>query len=258
MTSDTKFDIATHVPEPLRGEAYFKTFEGKPLGEVLKSGLEAHKLVGSAVQIPGPDAKAEDWDKYYAKTRPADVAAYKSPFKPEFATKYAPEAFMKEVFKAAFEVGVNQRQLDHILKSYETTTMTREVNETRDLNLLVETSKAKIKERYGVNYDKAASMASRAAKRFGGDALEKMIVDYHLDADPVFFDAFYKIAEQFTEDTWVGGERKDAAPMTKDQAKAEIARIYADPTHPYNNPQAASHKGAQAEVDRLRKIQFGG
>ncbi len=256
--NEVKFETAMHVPTELQGEAYFKTFEGKPLGEVLKSGLEAHKLVGSSVRIPTAEAKPEEWDGFYAKLpRPTNAEGYKSPFSEDFAKKHAPEGLVKGVFKAAYEVGMSQRQVDHVLKAFEVERTAVDVNEKRELQLLSDTSKEKIKARYGDNYSKAEAMASRAAKRFGGTAIEGLIKDYNLASDPVFFDTFYNISQLITEDSWVGGENKPAAVITKDEAKSRIAAIYADKTHPYHNPQAGSYLGAKAEVDRLRKIQYG-
>lgn len=65
----------------------------------------------------------------------------------------------------------------------------------------------------------------------------------------------HKIASEYPEDKLVMGDGASGG-MGKERAMKEIARVNADPTHPYwvTGP---GHKEAVAEMARLSKIAYG-
>lgn len=252
VTPDTPFDVNAHVPEALRGEAYFGSFKGKTLGDVIKSGLEAHKTVGGSVRIPGADAKDEEWNGFYGKLRPAKADDYKIEFKKEIGIQ---ESVTKALREAAFNAGMHPRQATYFFKAYEDMAVAEQQNLKNQLETETQAGLDAIKKQHGSDFERMNVMANRAVRRFGGDDGIKLVRDYGLTADPVFFKMFANIAQAIHEDSWVGGETPKF--VSKDDAQRRITEIYADKTHAYHSAQAPGHDAAVKQVDSLRRIVHG-
>ncbi len=251
---DAPFDVAAHVPEPLRTEPYFQSFKGKTLGEVIKSGVEAHKAVGGSVRIPTAEAKPEEWDAFYTKLRPESADKYDVNFKDERVKKELSSQI--DTFKKVFhQAGLTQAQVKIIMDGYEDVT----AGDFKTLDQEVQTGVVKgteeLKKQHGANFDVASVMANRVARRFGGDKFVQLIKDYHLEADPTFFNTFHAIGQAVHEDTWLSGDTA-VKMLTKEGAKVRVDEILSNPRHPYHNAGDPNHGAASAEVRQLRKIMY--
>lgn len=250
---DAKFDISAHVPEALRTEPYFGSFKDKTVGDVFKSAVEAHKLVGGSVRIPGADAKAEEIAAFNSKLSPgADKYTYK--FKDERLVSSMGDK-TKSFFKVFHDNGVTDRAATAILQAYEDDTLATTKNFEDGLQTDVVAGEVKIKAKYGQQFERASVMATRAAKRFGGDAFVQLIKDYSLHTDPVFFDTMYSIAQAIHEDSFVTGE-KPAVMLSKDGAKAKVEAVLADKGSPYYDESHPNHGAVAEQVRQWRKLMY--
>lgn len=252
---DAPFDVAAHVPEALRTEPYFTSFKGKSVGDVIKSGVEAHKALGGSIRIPAADAKPEDKAAYRAKTRGVDKPeAYTVKLKDEsLATKYADR--MTGFKKAFFDLGMDNEQASTIVGMYEDSVLADTKNFTNEIAQDKIKGEQTLRGQHKENFDKASAMAHRAAKRFGGDSMVQLIADYHLEADPVFFNTFYAIAQAIHEDSWVPG-KTETSMLTRDQAKSRVDEILADKASPYHNAGHPNHGAVAEQVRQFRKIAY--
>lgn len=252
---DAPFDVSAHIPEALRTEPYFTSFKGKTLGDVIKSGVEAHKAVGGSVRIPGPDAKPEDVQAFYAKTRGVDAPEkYTVKLRDETLAKTY-EGKLSEFKKVFFEKGVNNDVAQALVNMYEDTVLADAKNFAESIRQDKIKGELTLKAQHKEHFEKASSMAHRAAKRFGGDAMVQLIQDYHLDADPTFFNTFYAIAQAIHEDAWVNG-KTETSMLTREQAKSRVDEILSDKNSPYHNATHPNHGAVAEQVRQYRKVAY--
>ena len=57
-------DWFASIPQEFQSEKSIQSFKGKPIGDVVKSFVEAQKLVGGSIRLPKPDAAAEERKKF--------------------------------------------------------------------------------------------------------------------------------------------------------------------------------------------------
>jgi len=247
------FDASSMVPAEIQTEPYFANFKGKTVGDVMKSAVEAQKLIGGSVRIPAADAKDEDWNAYYGKLRPESPERYTAKFKDEGLAQ-TNEEFLKSITRGMWDAGLHQRQVEKIIGAYEDAYVAEQTNIKNQIEFGVIEGTNILKEKYKGDFEQAAIMANRAAKRFGGDAFVQLIKDYHLSADPTFFNTFYNIAQAIHEDTWAGGETPKF--LTREEASRQTSSILADREHPYHKTSHPQHAAAVAQMDALRKVQY--
>lgn len=251
---DAPFDPVQHVPEPLRGEAYFQSFKGKTVADVIKSGLEAHKALGGAARIPGPDAKDEDWNAYYSKLRPEKVDGYGKPAwsDPKFGSQLEGPV-LDAMIQGAYEAGLHPRQLQHILKVYESGL----AGEVKTQEQAAATARAgmrdALRQEHKENFDQNAILSNRAARRFGGEQLVARIKELGLESDPAFFNTFLNIGKATHEDSWASGNQPNM--LSRENAGSKVKEIMNDPSHPYHLASHPQHAAAVEQVNEYRRIQ---
>jgi hypothetical protein len=246
------FSVAT-LPKELATEPYFKGFEGKPVTEVFKSALEAHKLVGGSVRIPGEKAEDKDWDSFYGKLRPESSDKYGLKVSDEKLKPYLPDDKLKAIGDLMWQEGLHPRQAQRILAGYQQLLGADVVNSEQSLQNSIAAGDKAIRDAYAGKYQSAAVMANRVAKRFGGDELVKVIHDYGLNSDKTFFDAFVRIGEAMHEDSWVTGQTSTQF-ITREKASAQVNEILANKSHAYHDSSHKDHVAACEVVNNLRKI----
>ena len=253
INDSTPFDHATMVPEGLRTEPYWGSFKGKTVGDVLRSGLEAHKTVGGSIRIPGEKATEEDWNGFYTRLRPETGEKYEvkiaDDVKPYFDENKVKT--MKDVF---WKAGLHPRQVTTIMQAYQDMVGADQKTLQQQLELGRHDNINKIKSKLGAKFDETNVLVNRVAKRFGGEAFSKMVKDYNLDADPVFFETFASIAAAIHEDTWVNGNPPKF--LSAHDANSRINEIRSDKTHPYHLINHPQHAAAVTEMDELYKAKM--
>lgn len=248
----TAFSVAT-LPKELASEPYFKGFEGKPVTEVFKSALEAHKMVGGSVRIPGEKAEDKDWDSFYGKMRPESAEKYALKITDEKVKPYLTDEKLKAFSELMWQEGLHPRQASRLLSGYQQLLGADVTNIEQQIQTSIASGDKKIRDAYGDKYQTSAIMANRVAKRFGGDEFVKVIQDYRLNSDKTFFDAFVKIGEAMHEDSWVTGDTRSKF-ITREQAQTQVSEILANKDHAYHNSAHKDHMAACEQVNSLRKI----
>lgn len=246
------FSVAT-LPKELAEEPYFKGFEGKPVTEVFKSALEAHKMVGGSVRIPGEKAEQKDWDNFYGKLRPESPDKYSLKVSDEKIKAFLPDEKVKAFSELMWQEGLHPRQAQRLLNGYVQLLGADVTNAEQELSTSIAKGDREIRDAYKDRYQSSAIMANRVAKRFGGDQLVKMIQDYHLNSDKTFFDAFVKIGEAMHEDSWVTGDTSTKF-TTREQAQSQVNEILANKKHAYHDASHKDHVAACEQVNALRRI----
>lgn len=252
ITDATPFDVQM-VPEPMRNEAHWTSFKGKTVGEVLKSGLEAHKTVGGSVRIPGEKAEQTEWTSFYSKMRPAEAKGYNLKINDDVKEVLTPER-ATQITQLLWDAGLHPRQADAIMQGYQSML----AGEAKTIKQQIETgvveNTRRIKDKYKEGFDEASIKANRVAKRFGGDGFVQLVKDYNLSADPTFFDTFVSIANALHEDSWVSGNTTKF--LSRGDADRKISEILNDRVHPYHHLNHPSHAAAVEEMDNLRKVKY--
>lgn len=82
----------------------------KTVADVAKAAHSAESLIGKSVRVPGPDAKEEDWNQFFAKAgRPETPDGYELS-RPESLPEDAFEENAKALKEAAHKAGLTTRQ----------------------------------------------------------------------------------------------------------------------------------------------------
>ncbi len=95
--------LETGIPEWV-GKHGIKDVSPESFGKVAKIAMSAESLIGKSVQLPGDDAKPEDWSKFYGRVgRPEKADSYEFalpeglpkdlPYDADFALKFKPAAY---------------------------------------------------------------------------------------------------------------------------------------------------------------------
>jgi len=248
------FSVAT-LPKDMATEPFFKGFEGKPVTEVYKSALEAHKMVGGSVRIPGEKSEQKDWDSFYGKLRPETSDKYGLAVKDDKLKQYLPDDKVKALSDLVWSAGLHPKQAQAIFAGYQDILAADVKNYEQTVQTTTAERDKAIRDAYGDQYQSAAILANRVAKRFGGDALVKAIHDYQLNSDKTFFDTFVSIGKAIHEDSWVTGE-SNARFTTREQAKTQVDEILANKQHAYHDSAHPQHAAACSMVNELRKIVY--
>lgn len=224
----------------------------KDLPGLIKSYVHTQKQIGKSINIPGQDAKTEDWDAFYAKIgRPESPEKYdiKRPENPNLSYD---EGLEKKFLSAAHKAGLNKQQAQGLLDwwSSEQETVFQQMQQE------VQKSVDELKKEWGGAYDTKVAMAQRAIKRFGDKNLVGFLEDSGLGNNPHLVKFFARLGENIREDRAPGGE--PVSLVSADEAKQKIAAITSDRNHVYHNRSKPGHKEAVAEMERLFQIAYGG
>ena len=185
----------TSVPEALRP----KVAKFKDVGSLAKSYVELESAAGSMVRIPADDAPAEEKAKFYSKIgRPEKAEAYELAGEADDVSLFAP---------MALEANLTKAQAKHIWDWSMKTAKTRIEAAKAELEK-ARTEKAQaLQAKWGDDYHGKADLASKVAKRFGGDALLALMRRTRLGDEPEVLETFAAIGEVLSEDVLSGGTR---------------------------------------------------
>lgn len=108
------------IPQDLHAEPYLKDLIDKPqsaetFAAVFKKLHGAETLIGKRPNIPGADAKDEDWDKFLPTLRPSKAEDYVIPVKEGAKPD---EAFIKELRESMMAGHINKRQAQLFLGDF--------------------------------------------------------------------------------------------------------------------------------------------
>ena len=196
--------------------------------ELVKSALNADKLVRDRNVIPAPDAaKLADWEGWEKMGWTRDPAGYKlaDAQVPEGLTysKDMDGAFAKLAHEARLPPALASQVRDGLLtmlKSEQDALANRGAAETRQLQ-------QQLRQEWGSQYDANMELARRAAQASGINVQDAATLSKLTDA-PGVLKLFQRLGESMSEDALKGGGGGRNFNMTPEQAAAEQRKLSAD------------------------------
>lgn len=184
--------------------------EHKNVAGLVKSYLNAQKLVGTAIQPLADDATDEERRAHFTKLGcPEKVEGYEvtPPKLPD--GMQMDEALMKAATKYAYDNGIPKTifeglaklVLDGQVNTYNQVVKTA----TEAQDKIRDASVNKLKGEWGADYDKNLEMGRRAYDLFGGDDFVKLMEETGLKDNPVVVKAFVEIYRQIKPDDFITG-----------------------------------------------------
>lgn len=241
-------------------------FAAEKPGEALaKSYVEAQKMIGNSIRLPGEDAKPEDKQKAFndilGKLREAG-AIEAVPETPEAYTINTPQIEGFEVneplltgFKqAAHKAGIPPSQAQGLFDWY----LNYQEEQDRAEQAEFESMKQGMKQELGGLYPRKMEAARRAVAKYIGEDGDNIISQLPPDVGRKLVLAFAEIGDPLLEDDLATGGIPGV--MSKDEVKAKIDAMYNDPKHPLNDVSHGQHKEAVDEHTKLQQqfIRLGG
>jgi len=228
-------DWRAGLPDDLRAEKSLETFKGADWAEVgptlAKSFVETKRLVGSALKLPGEDAKPGDWDAFYtALGRPESPDKYavkEQTFPPELGITVDPEG-QKAFLGVAHAAGLTTAQVQKVLDWYGQYTIGQVDGQVRQTGEARKTAEAALKQEWGSAYQRNTGLArATVATLFGRDPeLAAAIED--AGNNVALVKGLVRIGEILHERGEIRGDEVSAG-RTVTEIQAEIDRIKATP-----------------------------
>lgn len=247
-------DFLSSLPEDLRADPSLSKFKSN--GDLGKSYLELQKKMGSAIKVPGADAKPEDWDKIYTTLgRPEKPEGY------EFTKQTLPEGVnadteLEVAAKSwAHKAGLHPRQAQALYDEFSKFQMDRIAKFNGERTAGVEA----IKKEWGADFDKNIGLAQRAVieveKQLGVEAgtLKAELDATGLGNSPTLIKHFASLGSKTAESPLILGDGQ--VGDSEAGLLAQIDAIQRDPKHAYNDTRAEPRlrEAAFQEMTRLHE-----
>lgn len=254
------------LPPELASEKAWDDIKGdtwEQAGPVIaKRFIDAHKLVGNAVKIPGPEAPPEEHARFRAR-----MGVPESPDKYGVQLPVLPETLG----------GWDQAKVNHALARFHTAGMTpAQVNDAIGLyaEMVVEAHDAKLAADAKTVRDAEATLARKWGPPSGPTFRRNLgLAQKALDAflpgdnplrgiiegkgnDPHLVEFLALAGERMLEDGAIEGAEYES--MTQEAVQAKIDAIFADKTHPAHDPNHPGHAAALEQMLELYRKLPGG
>lgn len=219
---------------------------------LVKSYISAQKMVGKdKAVIPDGNSSDEDWTNFYRKAGLPDTMEGYELTSPEGMYSDEQSAAIK---KLAFENNIMPSQMAKILEMQNDYRVEANTHSAEDDQALIDAGLQELKDEWGEEgYTANISKAQTVIDEFGGDDMMKYIEESGLGDDPMLIRLLAKIGENLTEDTF----QEDAVAhlgISKEDAEAEVAKIFGDDTSPYWNGSHANHERVVKRMAKLNEI----
>jgi hypothetical protein len=259
FTIDDNF--LSSLPDDLKAEPSLQTFKGKGAADVLKSYVNAQRMIGGEkVVIPtGKNDTPEAWDAFYARLgRPEDPEKYEFEQMPE-GLPVSPE-FQKSVKALAHGMGLHPKQAAALNKA-----VTGWLGETfkahnESQQKAMEAAETALRTEWGNGYDKNLELAGKVIDTYGGKPEEIQAFKEKFGSDPVAIKVLANLGNLIGEGNFIKGEAP-AFLSTPEQAKSKAQAIMTDKANPlydpYHDKFHIRHNEAVEEVERLYRVAYG-
>lgn len=260
------------LSEDLRSESSLADF--KDVNGLAKSYVNAQRLVGNSVRIPGEDASPEAREEFLAKIeatggliRKPDLdnaeslnSLYSSLGRPETAADYkaeAPEGIqfndesLGEFSKVAHEAGLSNKQYETMVNVY----AQEKLQEAQVQTEVADQFLAQTKEMWGPDFSARADAAKAVKEMYMEKYPEAMqaLVEGPNGNNPALLSMLSELSGTFKEKGMVGSSSKHQFGTSAEEAKEKIDEIKANKAHPY----WAGDRDAVARVNKLYNIAYG-
>ena len=222
--------------------------------DLAKGYVSAQQMIGGSLRIPGKDAGAEDWDKFYDKIEQVDgvvrydmddpTTLFRKAGLPEDINGYnidAPEEFLT----MAHAAGLNRDQVETMLMYNE---MQSEDSESYQEEM-VEEAIGGLRQEWGMAFDRKLEEGQRAVAFLENtapglaEALEATGAGNH----PAMIKVFQALGANLQEGLGFEGSQQGNSGITPYEAKMQIEEIHNNPDHPW-------HNGDESAVERYLEL----
>lgn len=249
------------IPDDLKMDQSFGPFQGKEVGEVLRSFVNAQRMIGSdKVIVPaGKNDTPEVWGGLFDKLgRPQNSEGYKFEI-PQLPAGMAVDPNLEKSFKEVSHfLGLLPWQSEGLYKFYNDHTS----RAFQDYKTNVEGARSQaladaevaLKTEYGAKYDDKILLAKRVIRTYGGTPEETAKFVDRFGNDPMVIKTLVKLGELISEDKLISGEKPDW-DLAGDEARKKAVDIMSNDSNPLHkayldkaNPQ---HDEAVRQVETL-------
>jgi hypothetical protein len=261
FTIDDSF-IST-LPDDLKAEPSIAAFKGKGVQDVLRSHVNAQRLVG-ADKIVVPTGKLdndETWNSVYNKLgRPENPDGYKfdKPQLPEGVQ--IDEKTEKGFMVVAHQIGLNNKQASALFGMYAKGVAEQFTKGGEAEKAALEAAETALKTEWGNKYDANITLAGKVIDTYGGKAEEVQAFKEKFGSDPVAIRVLANIGNLIGEGNFIKGQGP-AFLDTPADAHKKAMDIMTNKQNPlyeaYFTKNHIRHNEAVDEVQRLMIVAKG-
>lgn len=223
-----------------------------------KGFVNAEKLVGSSIRLPGADLSEEDRATAVGELKSKLMEAGIIEGVPETAEGYQyerptlgdglrwDEGFEKEFVGFAHEASLTNSQVQKAIEWWNNRQAVVH-GRARDFH---KASVETLKKEWGADFERKAVLAKRAAEELGGDEFVEMLEKTKLGDHPTFVKVFAQVGDILAEDGFISGRVEGAPDMGEVMTK--INALMNDKEHPLWDVAKPGHKEA---VEGWTKLQ---
>lgn len=249
------------LPDGLRGEPSLQSFKGKDVAALAESHVNAQKLVGGSIRVPGKDAKPEDVEKFHGTLR-THLGV------PESAEKYVlsapantPEGVTWDSEKAksfgtfAHSIGLTQKQVEKLAEwdmGERIASMPNHKESFEKCYTSLRDGEGEVAG-WGAATDRNLAVAKRTIEVMFGSPVLEQLTKSGMANDPAFIRGLVKIGKELQEDGLIVPEDHVS---TAEEHQSELAKIMSDPKHPFYVKDHADHAAAVRRVTQLNQLLY--
>jgi hypothetical protein len=247
----------TTLPDDLKAEPSIQTFKGKGAADILKSYVNAQKMVGGdKVVVPaGKLDTEENWNALFEKIgRPKSAEDYKfEAVQPPEGMPIAPE-FEKSVKALAHRMGLVPKQAAALHKEIMGWIGNTYKSHKEGTQKTAEEAETALKTEWGNKYDANLGLAVKVLDTYGGKAEEVKAFKDKFGNDLVAVRILANIGNLIGEGNFIKGQAP-AFLSTPAEAQGKAMDIMTNTQNPlheaYHSKQHIRHDEAVEEVQRL-------
>jgi hypothetical protein len=232
----------------------------KDLGGLVKSHIEAQKMIGNSIRLPskdlGPEDKQKSIEELRGKLRQEGImeAIPDTPDVYEFAVPefdgYTPNKELIDGFKdAAHKAGISQPKASALFNWYLNHQQSIETNSQVEF----ETMKQSMKVEFGGLYPRKMEAARRAVAKYMGIDGDSLISSLPPAVGKKVVLAFAEIGDPMLEEGLVLGEQVQGVE-SRDDVRGKMEAMMMDKHHPLMDLTHPGHTAAVEEYTKLNKM----
>ena len=237
-------DWKSSLPDELKNDPTLSNF--KDVESLAKTVVHQQKQMGNRIPIPKDE---EGFNELYTKLgRPSEASAYVTNI-PEDMQEHYSEDNLNQFKEVAHKIGLNQKQVDALIEYQHGAIQSSIENEPAMLAVQKEDTEQRLKQDWGLDYNKNIRAAQRALQVYGDEEIMDLM-NTSAGNHPAVVKLFARLGAEVTEDMTQNTQNNTLAANKLD-AQDEINAIYSNPQHAYFDQKNPDHKNA---VERVRQL----
>ena len=238
------------LPDDLKSNPIFDKYDSSDDG--LRALVNAQDLIGKKGLIqPDENSSKDEWDNFYKDLgRPESAEKYTLPEIEGMPEEMPIDDNLTNDFKAwAHEAGLNQNQVNLVYGKYQQS-MISVFNSIEEAKVVAKNqAETDLRTEWGKAYPEKKAIVDKLIK-YASEKELPFFVEH--GNNPFLVSYFARIGEMMGEDK-LGGTPKGTT-KTPTEARAEILRIKADMTHPFNLEDSPERPMAMEHMNLLYKL----